>query len=76
MVLAGPDHAFPSAAVLAGMAHERAASAGDGRLLTPMYLRPADVRIGWAQAPSPEAQAAASGAGVPVGGVGGGPGRG
>lgn len=50
--LGGPDDAFPSAAVLARMAHEQAGAAGDARLLTPVYLRQADVRIGWAQAPS------------------------
>ncbi len=52
VAFAGPDGAFPSAATLARLAVERAGQAGDPRLLVPCYLRQADVRIGWEQAPA------------------------
>jgi tRNA A37 threonylcarbamoyladenosine modification protein TsaB len=57
----GPDASFPSAAVLARSAHRAPAAAGDPRRLAPVYLRPADVRIGWEQAPAGPAAAAVSG---------------
>lgn len=50
--LAGPVTARPSAAVLAAVAAGRLGRAGDPRDLSPLYLRDADVRIGWAQAPA------------------------
>lgn len=48
----GPVHAYPSAAVLAEVARARASGAGDASALAPVYLRDADVRIGWEQAPA------------------------
>ena len=47
----GPLDAHPSAAVLAQLAAERAGDP-DPRPLSPVYLRDADVRIGWAQVPA------------------------
>jgi tRNA threonylcarbamoyladenosine biosynthesis protein TsaB len=45
--VAGTDHAYPSAAVLAEMASVRVGSAGS---IAPRYLRQPDVRIGWQRA--------------------------
>jgi tRNA threonylcarbamoyladenosine biosynthesis protein TsaB len=50
--VAGPIADHPSAAVLAGLGLDRAGTAGDASGLVPCYLREADVRIGWAQAPA------------------------
>ena len=58
--VAGPEHAHPSAAVAARLAVARwsgDASAGAtpeaGAGIEPLYLRPPDVRIGWASRPDP-----------------------
>ncbi|HET9691274.1 MAG TPA: tRNA (adenosine(37)-N6)-threonylcarbamoyltransferase complex dimerization subunit type 1 TsaB [Acidimicrobiales bacterium] len=50
--VAGAAWAHPSAVVLADLAVGRAGQAGDAGALAPVYLRDADVRIGWQQAPA------------------------
>jgi len=51
----GPLEAHPDPAVLAGMAVPVLAAGGgqEAATLRPCYLRPADVRIGWEQRPTP-----------------------
>ncbi|MGI8750850.1 MAG: tRNA (adenosine(37)-N6)-threonylcarbamoyltransferase complex dimerization subunit type 1 TsaB [Acidimicrobiales bacterium] len=56
--VAGPDDAHPSAAVAARLAVGRLAATGGGSAdaaggIEPLYLRPPDVRIGWASRPDP-----------------------
>jgi tRNA threonylcarbamoyladenosine biosynthesis protein TsaB len=51
--VAGPDDAHPSAAVAARLAVARLSGAEDAAGIEPLYLRPPDVRIGWASRPDP-----------------------